>query len=137
MKITNFIIALIIVGVIASTFTLFIVDQSTQYDVTYDESELAAFDAAQELNALTIEIENKTNQQTTESGLIDIVGNFIGNAIDTLKIAKQSTITFNAMASSGADALHLPAYFKVAINAIIIILIIIGVIVAAMIKFDL
>lgn len=133
MRITHFIIALIIVGVFASSITLFMSNLATEYSGTYDESTLSSYDELEELNNLTVQLDDTTNQQNTESGLFDVVGNYISRAINSLKVAKQSAVVFNSMSESAMDDLHLPAYFKTAVWSIIVVLII-GLIIYAMIK---
>lgn len=133
MQITHFIIALILVGVFATSLTVVMSDLAGEYNTTYDESNLEAYNELSELNNLTISLENATNQQNTESGLFDVVGNYISRAIDSLKVAKQSVVVFNSMSEQATEDLQLPSYFTIAFWSIIIILTI-GLIIYAMIK---
>lgn len=133
MQITHFIIALILVGVFATSLTVVMSDLAIEYNTSYDESNLQAYNELNELNNLTISLENATNQQNTESGLFDVVGNYISRAIDSLKVAKQSVVVFNSMSEQATNDLQLPSYFTIAFWSIIIILTI-GLIIYAMIK---
>lgn len=137
MKISNFIIGLILVTVIGATFQLAIGDFANKYDVTYDNESLEVFSSSQELIQLTENIKDKEANQNTESGLLDVVGEYISKAVDTLKVAKASLNTYDDMTEAASENLGLPSFFTTAFYAIGIIIIILGVIVSAMIKKDL
>lgn len=135
MKISNFIIALILVGVVATTFTMVVVDYTDKYGVTYDETELEIFENTTQLHALAESLENRTVDQNVESGIIDIVGAYIGRALDTLKLSMTSFGVFENMATAATSKIGLPSYFLTALLSIMLV-IIIFVIVSAMIKKD-
>lgn len=137
MKITSFIIGLILVTVVGATFQLAIGDFSNKYSVSYDNSTLDVFASSQQLMQITEDIKDKEANQNTESGLLDVVGEYISKAVDTLKVAKASLNVYDDMTEAATDKLGLPAYFTTAFYAIGIIIIILGVIVSAMIKKDL
>jgi len=137
MKITSFLIALVLIGVFATTVTLSITDLGIKHQVTYDNSTLEVFEDTQEINDLALELEDKTNNQNTESGVLDIVGSYIGRALDSLKLSTKSFSLFEKMTSKATDLLGLPDYFKVAAITIMLILIVIGIIASAMVKRDL
>ena len=136
MKISSFIIALILVGVVATTFTMTIVDYGSRYGVTYDQDTLAIFNDTVELHTLAAQLENKTSDQNVESGILDIVGAYIGRALDALKLSVTSFGVFEGMATKATDEIGLPSYFLTAAISIMMILIIVGVIISAMIKKD-
>ena len=135
MKISSFIIALILVGVIATTFTMTVVDYTDKYGVTYDDEELAVFENTTALMTLAEDLETRTNEQTVESGIVDMVGAYIGRALDALKLSMTSFGVFERMASAATDKIGLPSYFLGALVAIVLILIVF-VIISAMIKKD-
>ena len=137
MKMSSFIIAMILVGVVATTFTMMIVDLSTSYGVVYDQDTLDVFNDTTEFIQLAAALENKTTKQNVESGILDVVGAYIGRALDTLKLSMTSFTVFERMAGKATDKVGLPSYFLAAFISIMLILIIIGVIVSAMVKKDL
>lgn len=137
MKITTFITALILISVVATTFTLATVDLADKYDVTYDNETLEVFEDNDDLLALSADLENKTNSLETESGIFDVVGNYVGAAIDTLKLSMKSFGTFEKMTGKATEKVGLPGYFLPALLSIMLVLIIIGVIASAMVKRDL
>jgi len=136
MKATTFIIAMLIIGVVMTTVSLMIVDLSEEYGTTYDNETLEVFADTSDLKALTVTLDEQSSNQTTNSGILDIVGNFISRAVSVLKTSKQSVTTFNNMATSGTEKIGLPSYFLDAILASITVMFILGVIVSAMIKKD-
>lgn len=137
MKISSLIIALVIVATIATTFSMSILNLSEKHSVTYDNETLAVFQNADEIHSLAVELENKTNSQNTESGIVDIVGSYISRALDALKLSAKSFNVFSNMASSATEKVGLPNFFYQALLTIVLILIVIGVIISAMVKRDL
>lgn len=137
MKITSFIIALILVSLVAATFSSSISDLTGKYGKTYDNTTLQTYQATSELTNLTQSIKEKEESQPAATGITDLVGDYIGKAVDTLKVAKGSLNVFDAMVDDGTEQLSLPSIFKVSFIMIALVLIIIGVIVSAMIKKDL
>jgi len=135
MKLSNFIIALILVGVIATTFTMTLVDYTDKYGVTYDEDTLGVFNETSELHQLAEELEDKTNDQNVESGILDIVGAYIGRALDALKLSMTSFSVFESMATKATTSLGLPSYFLTAFISIMLI-VVLFIIISAMIKKD-
>lgn len=135
MKLSSFIIALILVGVVATTFTMTITDYTDKYGVTYDEDTLGVFNETSELHELAEDLEDKTNAQNVESGILDIVGAYIGRALDALKLSMTSFGVFEAMAAKATTSLGLPSYFLTAFISIMLI-VVLFIIISAMIKKD-
>jgi len=136
MKATTFIIAMLIIGVVMTTVSLMIVDLSEEYGTTYDNETLEVFADTSDLKALTVTLDDQSSNQTTNSGILDVVGNFISRAVSVLKTSKQSITTFNNMTTTGTEKIGLPSYFLDAILACITVMFILGIIVSAMIKKD-
>jgi len=137
MKISSWIIGLLVVCLCVMVFSSTIADLGTKYGVTYDETELGVFNKTADLVSLTQEVENQEEAGQTSSGVIDLVGDYISQAVQTLKVAKGSLAVFDEMLRVSVEKVGLPAYFITILYAIALILIIIGVIVSAMIKKDL
>jgi len=137
MKISSWIIGLLVVCLCVMVFSSTIADLGTKYGVTYDETELGVFNKTADLVSLTQDVENQEEAGQTSSGVIDLVGDYISQAVQTLKVAKGSLAVFDEMLRVSVEKVGLPAYFITILYAIALILIIIGVIVSAMIKKDL
>jgi hypothetical protein len=137
MEISKFLIALVLVSVVATTFVMSSVDLTTKYGVTYDNDSLDVFQDVSEIHTLATELEDKTNNAQVESGLLDVVGSYIGRALDAIKLSMSSFSLFENMASKATEKLGLPSYFLSAAITIMLIIIILGVFVSAMIKHQL
>lgn len=137
MKISSWIIGLLVVCLSVMVFSSAIADMTSKYGVTYDESELGVFNKTSDLVALTQDIETQEEAGQTSSGVIDLVGGYISQAVQTLKVAKGSLSVFDSMLEVSVEKLGLPGYFVTILYSIALILIIIGVVVSAMVKKDL
>lgn len=133
MEISKFLIALVLVSVVAITFTMSSVDLTTKYGITYDNESLEVFEDVSEIHSLATELEEKTNNQNVESGLLDVVGSYIGKALDAIKLAMSSFGLFESMTSVAVTKLGLPYYFLPALISIMLIAIIF-IFIGAMIK---
>lgn len=135
MKISTFIITCIVASLIVTGLSLMMSDLSGKHSISYNESEIEVYNTLLAQQNLTHQLEEKVLNQSTNQGALDLVGNFIGQVVDALKLAKGSYTTFNVMASKGIDQLGLPNIFKIALFAIVLILIVFAII-GAMLKKD-
>lgn len=135
MKISNFIIALVIVGVVATTFSMLIINLDTKYYTGYENSTLSTFEETSTLKTLAYDLENKTNSQNSETGILDLVGSYIGRALDAVKLSRSSFGVFESMTATATEKIGLPRYFMDAFITIMLILIVLGVIVTIMVKW--
>lgn len=136
-KITSFIIALVLVGVFATFFIFATANLNVNHNKNLNNASLDVFGNTTELHELAKEVEEKTNNQGVESGVLDIVGLYISRALDALKLSATSFSVFERMATAGLNKVGLPSFFITAAITIMLIIIIIGVIVSAMVKRDL
>lgn len=137
MKISSWIVGLLVVCLCVMVFSTTISDLSSKYGVTYDESELGVFNKTAELVSLTDSVKDQEEDSSTSGGIIDLVGDYISQAVQTLRVAKGSLSVFDEMLRLSVEKIGLPGYFVTILYAIALILIIIGVIVSAMVKKDL
>lgn len=133
-RISLFIIALILVGAVATTITMMTGNLSDKYGTDYDNETLQVFEDTSELNDLAVELEAKTNTQTVESGVFDVVGAWIGRALDALKLSASSYSVFEGMTETAVNKVGIPGYFKIAALSIMMILIVFAII-AVMVKW--
>lgn len=116
---------------------IMISDLTTEYNVSYDADSIAVYDKLNETNALAEQINNKIQNQSTNTGIVDLVGQFIGRAVDSLKLTFSALSSAQAMTDQAADDVGLPTNFKLAISVMLVIFLVLGVIISAMIKKDL
>ena len=104
------------------------------YD-NYHFTKVDVFNNTVELHELAKDLENRTTTQNVESGIVDVVGAYIGRALDALKLSITSFGVFERMTTKATDKLGLPSYFLIAFISMMLIAIIF-VVISAMIKKD-
>lgn len=139
MKMSTFIIGLVLIGLIIGGVNLFIADVTQTYSVDYNSSELGVYNTTlTNMQNLTTELHNTSiAKQDAKTGFTDIIGGFISDAINSLKIAWGSYTTFDFIMREGLRQVGLPDMVRVAFSTIIIIAVIVGIIISAMVKRDL
>ena len=137
MRATYLIFGVIMMSLIVSGFGIVISDLTSEYDVAYDESSIEVYNKMNDTISLTEDIETKVNDQTTNTGVIDLVGQFIGRTVDSLKLTVSALVSAKAMTDQAADDVGMPVNFKLGLSAMLVIFLFLGVIVSAMIKKDL
>lgn len=138
-KISSFVIALVWVSFFASIFALFTANTSTNYEVSFDESEIETYNKLTDLNTKVENYQDSASTQETQSGIVDLVGNFISRGYQTLLITTDSLELFNTMINDAADDINLPVmeHLKTSIILTVTIIIVIGVLLSAIFKVDL
>jgi hypothetical protein len=139
-KISTFIIGMIVASLAVVFFSLFMSSLSSAYTINYNNSSLETYNKLDELANHTKAIQESSENLKQNSNLLDVLNGFFNDAYKTLLVTKQSFNTWETLASDGIDSLNLGAsgrYLKVAITSIVIILIIIGVLISAIVKKDL
>ena len=137
MRATYLIFGVIMMSLIVSGFGIVISDLTSEYDVAYDESSIEVYNKMNDTISLTEDIEAKVNDQTTNTGVVDLVGQFIGRTVDSLKLTISALVSAKAMTDQAADDVGMPVNFKLGLSAMLVIFLFLGVIVSAMIKKDL
>ena len=137
MRATYLIFGVIMMSLIVSGFGIVISDLISEYDVAYDESSIEVYNKMNDTISLTEDIEAKVNDQTTNTGVVDLVGQFIGRTVDSLKLTVSALVSAKAMTDQAADDVGMPVNFKLGLSAMLVIFLFLGVIVSAMIKKDL
>jgi len=108
MRATYLIFGVIMMSLIVSGFGIVISDLTSEYDVAYDESSIEVYNKMNDTISLTDDIEAKVNDQTTNTGVIDLVGQFIGRTVDSLKLTVSALVSAKAMTDQAADDVGMP-----------------------------
>lgn len=138
MKMTTFIIGIILVVLIMTTFGLLLAGASQEYpEMVYNETDIESFDKLDEINNLTSQIQNRVKNQTTDRSLTDVVGGFIADGKDTVMLAANSYSIFEEMGNEGMEKVGLPRMFGAVMFAIVIITLFLGIILAIIIGREL
>lgn len=131
MRMTTFIIGIIIAAAVMTGYGLVLTDANTTYNAEYNPDDMETFEKMEQIDNLTSNIKTRVENQTTDRSLTDVIGGFIADGKDTLLLSAQSFGLFESMASEGMEKTHIPNVFKTALFAIIIIILFIGIILAA------
>jgi len=133
-------IALILIGLFAGVITYVLGSVNTTYDVEYSNTSLAAFEKLDNMSADIKQIkEDSINME--QANPLDIIGAYFTAGYKTLRTSAESFAVFEIMVGSTFDKFGLDSkmgsMFKGALVAIMIVLIFVGIILAAVLKRDL
>ena len=138
-KISNLMIALVLISAIITIFGLFIAEGSATYNVTYDNSSLGVYNRVQTINNLTQRIDAQTSEIKQPSGLLDIIGGFFTSAYQVLLLTKESVGIGIDVAEGGVNQLNIGAsgsVIKTAITTILLITVFVSIILAVLLKWE-
>ena len=140
-KITSFIIGMILVGVIVSTIMLLVGNLASNYGIN-DANNLSVLVKTQELNDQANQIQEDVMGTDGSEGSVDMLGAIFTSGYATIKTTKTSLETFQAMASDVQKDEHLSGISNISsiiggLVAIVVILVVIGIFLAAVLKRDL
>jgi len=138
-KITGFIIGVLIVSFFAAVLGIFIADLNNNYNTVDSSGNLTTYNKLVELSNITEEIKEETNINE-KTGITDIIGGYFSSGYQALRVTAKSFDTFDTMRQDSFKEMGLGAigtHLQILIGAIIIVLIFIGVFIAAIVKRDL
>jgi len=140
-KISNFIIGTIVGSLFLTLFALFLSDANDVFsptDATYNNATLETFNKINELKENSNSIRNETSTIKQDPTVLDVIGGFFKSGYSALKTAANSFEVFLGMADVAKDELPLGDGSRLiydTIITIVIILIFIGVLLAAILKW--
>lgn len=126
MKISEFIIGMIVIGFFTFSIGYVLTEVSSNYGVTYDNSTIVKYEQYRgELTNLTKDLQSETNSTKTSSA-IDILGDLFQSGYNTIKLTYQSYDTFSDMSSDAIEDADIPEanYLKYVIGTIVLLTII-------------
>lgn len=138
-KITTLLISLIWISFIAFAITTFIANLNTNYGTQTYEDNLTTFNKLKALDSNISTYQKSTNIQENEN-ILDKIGGYFSAAYQVLRSMTSTFDILFTMVNEGYRLVglgHLGAPLKTAISLTIIVLIFIGVVVAAIVKRDL
>jgi len=141
-KISDFVIGMILVGVIISGFVMVMGSMNTYYGTPtgYDSSKLSSFqESVDNLSVYTEEIKNETEKASEKSGVLDVIGDFFSAGYKAAKLSAKSVNVFEDFVNQGMTNIGLGAFgeiLKTAIISIVLIIIFVGILMRALIKSD-
>lgn len=130
--ISGFVVALLLISMLASVFGIFMVQLQDNYNMTGVNS-LSKYNKTSALITETQNIQNATNIKQQE-GFLDVIGGYFMAGYAALKTSFNSISLFTGIMADANNDLNLPIDFGTYIVAIIAILLIVGVLIAALVK---
>lgn len=138
-KATDFIIGIILVSLVVSVLSIYMGEMNNNYNIGYDNTTFASYQELDAMGDLSQDVEEGSKIKE-KSGVLDIIGAYFTDGYRVLTTTKNSITTFNNMSNAAIDDAGLgpsAKYFKSAITAIVLILLVLGVIISAIVKRDL
>lgn len=136
MKATNLIYGVILMSLVMVSFTLLIGDLTTNYGTTWDNSTFGVYNKINETESQSFALQSKINS-TTDTGVTDLVGNFVTKAVDSLKLTYSSLDASIEMVETAGEDVGVPKYYVTAIVTMLVIFLVLGVIISAMVNSSL
>jgi len=136
-KLTNFLVGIILIGFFAVVFGSFMSNMGSTYGVSYDNSSFESYQSLEKMANLSKEIEQSSDIEE-KTGVLDIIGNYFTGAYKVLVLAKESFTTFNTMTQESIENSNLGAIggsLRLTISSLILVIIVLGVIIAAIMKW--
>lgn len=140
MKATDMIFGAILVSLVVGVFILFASDMATTYHSDgFDNSSFEGYQTMQEISDNTQKIQEAQEDISEKSGVLDIIGGYFSDAYQALTLTKDSFGVIESMADQGIEDSQIAGadLFKKAASAALIIMIILGIIIATIMKRDL
>jgi len=126
---------------VVSGFVLFLSAGNSIYQPTgYDESTLSSFNKMDELTTIVEDTKTKSYSISSQAGVLDILGSFFNSAYQAVKAAGKIIDIFVSMITDSTQILTplvggaFAGILSTAINLIMIILIIVGILLAIITK---
>lgn len=138
MKLSSFLVSLVLVGIFASVFGLFYVGISDNYGRSFDNNTFSNYNKINNISQQAETIKEGIDTEDTEVTLTDLVGGFLKKGFAVLTITYESFDLFTDMATDAGEQLNersggaISGLFTaplITIGIIILVFIIVGVLV--------
>lgn len=138
-KLTDFMIGIAIISALIGIFMLIVADGSVKYSSSYDNTTFSSFqNKTTQLYNMTDTVRDETSSLTSQDGFFDIVGSLFSQGFVAIKTTFASVDLFTDMASEAFGFIDIGPAGNIVLNLIsliIVILIFIGIIAAAILKW--
>lgn len=102
MKISNFLIGIIVVGMFSTGFVIFYADIGTNYGKPFDNSTYAGYSQLGTINEDIAAINQSLTSIKQQSGITDLLGGFLASGYNILKITFHSFGAFYDMVETAS-----------------------------------
>lgn len=139
MKISTFIIGLLLISLFVGVFMNFFSELNDKYTpaVDYNSSDWEQYNQLTVLKADTLTIKEKTENIKQKTGVLDVIGAYFSSAYDSVKLTINSITSFESIMDVAIEDAGLgenTPIFKDVLVTIVLVLIIIGVLLSAIMK---
>ena len=139
MKISSFMIGLVVISLIMALFNIFFAGINEGYhSPSYDEGSMEAYNKLDDITAQTEDIKAEVTAIKEKPSILDVIGGFFSSGYKALKLTYTSFDTFDCMTNQALTDANLGKtgqYLKTAIGGIVIVLIFVGVVISAILKY--
>jgi hypothetical protein len=138
-KITHILISLVMVSIIVTVFTMGISNIATTSDLNFDNETLLKYNKMQNVSDTLENVKESEESMETQGGLLDIIGEWFQEGYKALRFTKASIDTIDEMQNNAVQDLELGEagnIISVGMGLLIFIVIVVGIIIAMVLKRD-
>ena len=135
MRISTLLVGIIVIGLIITAFMSFIGNLNEEYETNINESELETFRQIDAIYNISKDAKEQTENIKENPNLLDKISSFLNSGWIALKTTMASFDVVNSMTDDVVTKTGVSRNYVNAFNTIMIILIIIGVLIAAILKW--
>lgn len=135
-RITTFLIALLIIGFVTMSFSYFISDGNLKYSSNINNTQVETFNKIDNLKS-NIELYKNESEIKENPNALDIIGSYMKGGMKLISLSFGSVDIANSMIDDASQFVDIPqiSIFKNTIKLILVVLLIFGVLVAAIMKW--
>lgn len=136
-KLSTFIISLIVCSLVIVYFMTFIAGASAKYGVSFNNATMTKLNKLDSLINTTQDIRDRATSIKQQTNVLDVIGGYFNDAYATLRVSSVSLSLFDEMNNDAIQELplgNLGDYTRKAISTIVILLIVIGVLISAIVQ---
>jgi hypothetical protein len=132
-SLTGFVIALILIAMFGTMFSLIMTDMKDEYDVSGNNTFTKYANYTSRLNRTVQDIRNSTDIEQ-DTGFVDIIGGYFSAGYGALRTAALSFNMFGDMMNDASEDVPEFSFFRTYIWMIIAIIIFIGIVLTVLVK---
>lgn len=137
---TDYFVAICSIGLVITGVLLFIGDLSNNYNINYDNSSSTSFDKIKELSSYSQNISNQTQSLNQNPTISDVLGGYFVQGYNVVRTTFASISIGSAIISDSITNLNLGTYqtiFVPYLTLMLVFAVIIGIIVSAIVRWNL
>lgn len=131
---TGLILSLLLLSIVVTGFGVFMADLQEEQGVD-GTSPFANYSYSEEIDVELEKIKKEAVNGTTDEGLLDIIGSFFRQGYAAVKITSKSGEMFDDITQQAVEDAPILGIFKTSLYAIILVIIVVGVLVTALLKW--